>query len=126
MARRVDQVEGQAVVLHLNRAGLDRDAALALQIHGVQQLVAEFPLRHDARTQQEPVRERGLSVVHVRNDAEVSEVVSEASRRLYGRLQNVLVLRDEFREGLQGAASVRKSVLLLPAPSSANVQPLSS
>jgi len=72
VARRVDQVEGQPVIRHLDRAGLDRDAALALQIHGIEDLVAKFALRHSSGGEHETVRQRGFPVIHVRNDAEVS------------------------------------------------------
>ena len=78
MARGVDEVEhvGAAV-----RAGpgqpdglaLDRDAALALDVHPVQVLRAHLAVLDHAGELQHPVRERGLAVVDVRDDAEVAD-----------------------------------------------------
>jgi len=57
---------------------LDRDAALALEVHRVEQLL--FHLTHGDRTRyfEETIRERGFPVVDVRDDAKISNVCSDA------------------------------------------------
>jgi hypothetical protein len=52
---------------------LDGDAALPLQIHVVQQLVALVALGDRPRQLQQPVGQRRLAVVDVRDDAEVAD-----------------------------------------------------
>jgi len=52
---------------------LDRDAALALDVHPVQVLGAHLPLVHDAGELQHPVGQRRLAVVDMGNDAEVAD-----------------------------------------------------
>ena len=77
---RVDQVElvGPPVLRGVGQAdgvGLDRDAALALEVHGVEDLVAELPRLHRPAALDEAVGERRLAVVDVGDDAEVPDVV---------------------------------------------------
>ena len=55
--------------------GLDRDPALALEVHGVEDLVAELPRLHRPAALDEAVGERRLAVVDVGDDAEVADVV---------------------------------------------------
>jgi len=80
VAGRVDQVElvGLTVrrrVVHPHGLGLDGDAALALQVHGVEHLAAHVALRHRAGALEDAVRQRRLAVVDVGDDAEVADVV---------------------------------------------------
>ena len=56
-----------------HRLALDRDAALALDVHPVQVLGAHLPPVHDAGQLQHPVGQGGLAVVDVRDDAEVAD-----------------------------------------------------
>ena len=58
------------LVLHRNGVGLDRYAALALEIHRVESLLLELAQRHGLRKLQDAVRERGLAVVHVTGSAD--------------------------------------------------------
>jgi hypothetical protein len=79
VAGRVDQVElvGLTVlrrVEHAHRLRLDRDAALALQIHGVEQLGTHRPRVDGLGELQDPVRQRRLAVVDVGDDREVADV----------------------------------------------------
>ena len=76
----VDQVQlvglpGGALVEDPHRLRLDRDAALALQIHRVEHLRAHLALVHGVCQLEDPVRERGLAVVDVRDDREVADVL---------------------------------------------------
>ena len=79
MPRRIDEVQHVllavlGVVREPDRVGLDRDAALALEIHRVEHL--RFHLARLKRTGhfEKPIRQRGLAVVDMRDDGEVSYV----------------------------------------------------
>ncbi len=77
MSRRVDQIELVRVsifrgVMQPDAFRFDGDAALALQIHRVQHLLVHFALRKRAGHLQQPVRERGLAVIDVRDDAKIA------------------------------------------------------
>ena len=80
MAGRVEQVEKVRLpvlrrVVHRDGVRLDRDAALALEIHRVERLLLELTLRYRMRQLENAVRERRLPVVDVRYDAEVAYAV---------------------------------------------------
>jgi hypothetical protein len=72
MARRVDQVELVPLPLHPNRLRLDRDPALALELHRVEHLVPHLALGDGLRQLQDPVGEGRLAMVDVRDDREVA------------------------------------------------------
>ena len=56
---------------------LDRDAPLLLQVHVVQDLVElHLACRDGTGPLQQPVRDRGLPVIDVGNDAEISDMIS--------------------------------------------------
>jgi hypothetical protein len=57
------------------RLCLDRDAALALEVHRVEHLRAHLALRHGVRELEDAVGERRLAVVDVRDDREVADVL---------------------------------------------------
>jgi hypothetical protein len=64
------------VVLHLDGVQFYRDTAFLLQIHIVQHLVDnEIALCDRAGLFEQAVRERGLSVVNVSDDAEISKLI---------------------------------------------------
>ena len=79
MARRIDQVQqiflpvlgdiGQAYGLRL-----DGDAALALDIHRVEQLLLHLARLHRAAALDQPVGKGGFAVVDMRHDGEVADV----------------------------------------------------
>ncbi len=76
MAGGVDQVELDPlpvprVVMHGDGMGLDGDPALALEVHGVEELVLLLALRDGLGELQETIRERGLPVIDVGDDGEV-------------------------------------------------------
>ena len=52
--------------------GFDGDAALALQVHGVEDLLVHFARGERAGHFQQAVGERGFAVVDVRDDAEIA------------------------------------------------------
>ena len=52
---------------------LDGDAALALQVHGVQHLRLHLALGQRAGDLQQAVRQRGLAMIDVSDDAEISD-----------------------------------------------------
>ena len=79
VARRIDQVELirlaiVGVIGDANGIGLDRDAALALNIHGIEQLRLHVALVDGMGELEDAVTNRGLAMVNVRNDREVADV----------------------------------------------------
>ena len=72
---RVDQVELVALPLHAHRLGLDRDPALALQLHRVEHLLAHLALGDGVRQLEDAVGQRRLAVVDVGDDREVADVL---------------------------------------------------
>jgi hypothetical protein len=80
VARGVDQVElVLAAVLrgvgHPHGIELDRDPTLALEVQGVQDLGLHLSLLEHPRLFDQTVGQGGLSVVDVRDDAEVADVI---------------------------------------------------
>ena len=71
----VDEVELVALPAHANGLRLDRDSALALEVHRVEHLRAHVATRHGVRELEDAVRERRLAVVDVRDDREVADPV---------------------------------------------------
>ncbi len=89
MAGRVDQV--QRVALAVARGveqphglRLDRDAALALDVHGIEHLLLHLALGHGAGRLDQPVGQRRLAVVDVRDDREVADVREVCHGGAYG------------------------------------------
>ncbi len=91
MAGGVDQVERIGVAIlgligHAHGLRLDGDAALALQIHVVQHLLAHLAQFHHAGFLNQTVGQRGFAVIDVRDNAEIAnqffsfQVHSSASR----------------------------------------------
>ena len=50
----------------------DRDPALPLQVHRIKKLVLPLPLLDRARALKQPVRQRRLAVIDVRDDAKIA------------------------------------------------------
>ena len=79
MAGRVDEVEfvGLAVfgpVVEANGLRLDGNAALALQLHGIENLIFHFAIAEAAAELDQPVRQGRLAVVDVGDDGKVSDM----------------------------------------------------
>ncbi|OQA43229.1 MAG: hypothetical protein BWY52_01948 [Chloroflexi bacterium ADurb.Bin325] len=80
VAGRVDQVElvGAPVVrgvVHPHRGCLDRHTLLAFQIHAVQHLADHLALGDGAGDLQQAVGQGGFSVVNMRDDAEIADIL---------------------------------------------------
>ncbi len=78
VAGRVDQVELISLAIlrgvhHADGVGLDGDAALALQVHGVEHLGLHFARGERSGQLQQAVGQRGFAMVDVGNDGEVAE-----------------------------------------------------
>ena len=54
--------------------GLDGDAALALQIHGIEHLRLHFAGADRAGQLQQAVGERGFTMINVRDDGKIADV----------------------------------------------------
>ena len=75
--RRIEQIQPIGLarlrcIIHRHRMRLDRDAALPLQVHRIEQLVLPIALLDGARALQQPVRQRRLAVIDVRDDAKIA------------------------------------------------------
>ncbi len=86
VAGRVDQVQPVGLpvlglVLHPHRLGLDRDAALALELHRVEQLGAVVAGVDRAGGLEDAVGQRRLPMVDVGDDREVADVLGGARHR---------------------------------------------
>ena len=80
MPRRVDQVQLvlEAVaraISQRNALSLDRDAALALEVHRIEDLVLHLAFREATAKLNEPIRKRRLAVINVGDDREISDPV---------------------------------------------------
>jgi hypothetical protein len=75
VARRVDQVELVALPLHAHGLSLDRDPALPLEVHRIEDLLAHLTSGDGLRHLEDAVGERRLAVVDVRDDREVADAV---------------------------------------------------
>ena len=78
MPRRIDQVDlivepVARAVLKRDALRFDRDAALALEVHRVEHLVFHLARREAAAQLNEPVGQRGLAVIDMRDDREVAD-----------------------------------------------------
>ena len=77
----VDDVQPHALVVDRGLLGQDRDALLALQVAGVQDPIDHRLVRAErAGLAQEPVHQRGLAVVDVRDDRQVAQVAAHGDR----------------------------------------------
>ena len=78
MARRVDQVEHVVlavgrVVVQPDGVGLDGDAALALEVHAVEDLRLHLARLQRAGDLEKPVGQRRLAVIDVRDDRKIPD-----------------------------------------------------
>ena len=78
MARRVDEVElverpVSRAVVETHGLRLDGDAALALDIHGIEHLLLHLPRAQAAAELDQPVCERRFAVVDMGDDGEVAD-----------------------------------------------------
>jgi hypothetical protein len=77
VARGVDDVELHVPVLHGRVLGEDRDALLALEVHGVHDAVVDVrALPEGAGLPEHRVDERRLAVVDVGDDGDVAQVLA--------------------------------------------------
>jgi hypothetical protein len=84
VARRIDQVQlvGDAVasaILERGGLGLDRDPALALEVHRIEHLRLHLAVRKPTAQLDDPVGKRGFTVVDMRDDGEIADMVHKRS-----------------------------------------------
>ena len=82
VARRVDEIEDVVLavvrrVVQADRMRLDGDAALALEVHRVEDLRLHLARLQRAGELEKAIGQRRLAVVDVRDDREVADVLSE-------------------------------------------------
>ena len=91
--------------VHAHRLRLDRDPALALEIHRVEHLLAHLALRDGVGELEDAVGERRLAVVDVRDDREVADAVWSMAReatarsavRRFGTRRRTATIRSALR-----------------------------
>ena len=108
VTRRVDEVQLVAPPVHADGLGLDRDAALALELHRVEELLAHLALAHGASQLEHAIGERRLAMVDVRDDREVANAV------LLHR--SLSAAREARRAGIATVATSRARADRAPAP----------
>src|SRR2546428_7313815 len=81
MAGRVDEVELVALPLDAHRLRLDRDAALALQVHRVEHLLAHVTTGDGVRELEDAIGQGRFPMVDVGDDREVADSVLSHVRR---------------------------------------------
>ena len=98
MARRVDEIERvgftvSGLIGQADGARLDGDAALALKIHIVKDLLGHFALLHRAAQLDEPVGQRGFAVVDVRDDGKIPDMALVDHRGYSSKIESVRALQ---------------------------------
>ena len=81
VARRVDQIEHVVLavprlVVEAHRLRLDGNSAFALDIHGIEHLVLHLALLQPAGQLDQPVGERRLAMVDMRDNGEIADVLN--------------------------------------------------
>jgi len=79
MARRVHEIQHivlavLGLVVEADGLGLDGDAALALDVHGIEDLALHLARRKPARRLDQAVGQRRLAMVDVGDDGEIADV----------------------------------------------------
>jgi hypothetical protein len=88
--------------MQANAFRFDGDAALALEVHGVEELFVHFALGERAGHFEEAVGERGFAVVDVRDDAEISNELRVHFSRLpvFSIAGRIRIARPMFPAGV--------------------------
>ena len=115
VARRVDQVQAARPALRVlvaegHGVALDRDAPLPLDVHRVEDLVAELPVLDRPAVLDQAVGERRLAVVDVGDDAEVADGHGRAasySADAVAGIRHGLLRRSGRRPGQEVGSSTR-------------------
>ena len=81
----VDQIEDVVLavarpVIEPHGLRLDGDAALALDIHGIEHLLLHLARLEPAGELDQPVGKRGLAVVDMRDDGEIADIADRSGR----------------------------------------------
>ena len=83
MSRRIDEIEFVyltvlSFVVQRYALRLDRDTALSLQVHGIENLLGHLAICETTTGLYKPVRKRGLAVIYMCNDREITYVVYQS------------------------------------------------
>ncbi len=128
---RIDQIQlihfaVVGAIIQAHRMGLDGDAALALEIHRIEDLRHHLALRQSAGNLKQTIRQRGLAVVDVRNDRKIADEFGIHSVRGLVRLSHRAA--GEFGGGssrfsIRAAEPVWTELLQLPRSNSVRFSP---
>ena len=80
MARRINKIQLvrlaiRRVVIQRDALRLDRNAPFPLKIHGVKHLLGHFPILQATAMLNKSIGKRGLTVIDMRDDREISNVL---------------------------------------------------
>src|SRR5467141_1586312 len=94
----------------------DGDAALALEVHGIEDLFVHFALGQGASHFEQAVGERGFAVVDVRDDAEISNELGVHFSRLpiFSIAGRIRMARPSFRRACCIRTSDTRSAKTVP------------
>ena len=100
MARGIDKVKGVffalVVVFHLNGVALNGDAALALKVHVVQNLVDEFFVVERMCQFQKPIGQGGFAVVDMGYDAKITDVFHYGRKNRKKSICSLMLRKKKF------------------------------
>ena len=120
MPRRIDQVQLMTLPRNPHRLRLDRDAALALEVHRVEQLRAHVTVGDRIRELQDAVGQRRLPMVDVGDDREVADPAlvhgNQARMLAVMRVSAGPALRCSARGSVLRVPRLRRPVEFAPRP----------
>ena len=78
MSGRIDEIElvllaVPGAITQRDTLGLDGDAPLSLQVHGVEYLGLHFPVRQPATMLDKTIRQGRFTVIYVRDDGKIAD-----------------------------------------------------
>lgn len=89
MAGSINQIErilfSLIGIIHLDSMALNGNTTLPLQVHIIQQLILHIAISHGAGKLQEAISQRTLTVVYVRNDAEIPDSLHSLKKKCKNR-----------------------------------------
>ena len=59
-------------IFHRDGVGFDRDPALALEVHGIEELILPLAVLDGTGALEQTIRQSGFAVIDVRDDAEIA------------------------------------------------------
>ena len=125
VARRIDDIDPGVVPDQRGRLGEDGDAALALEVVGIERALDDaLVLAERARLLQQPVDQGGFAVVDVGDNGDVAEIHESSALNRYGprrgpAIERLYIIRNRADAIVYAAAVLALAPGALPAAASA-------